>query len=318
MAETSFNIASLITTNRITANNRPQEIEAEHFSQDLRLDFTHGDAASDASDASDAITQRLKIKVSGLEISTSQVNDVISMLETVAGSSHEILLALNGMKKLAVQAATGPLSVTDREALDLEFGKLFAEIQSIATEPSWNNMTLMSGSDQGAEAHVTAALAAESLSMPLAKVDGQTMSINLKAWDPSTTIRTNAVQQVVDPMTGLHRVSGNQFTSNGLVDGGDGSPRRLNILSKINAEYVLANIDKAISATSDERDRLNAYISSLENAGEKNQSHNRIDDADYAVEVLEVSRTKIIAQAGAGMSAQANAGYENVLNFLMQ
>ena len=364
MTEINMNSVNPIITNGTAVDNRPQEIEMKHFSQGLRLYSPYGDAAGHA------ITQRMKIKISSLEASASQVNDVISMLDIVEGSSHEITFALHEMKKLAVEAATGTLLVTDRAAMDKDLGKLFSEIQRIATESSWAKMTLMSGRDQEAESHITAVLAAESANMPLGDVSGQTMSINLKSWDPSATVRGNAVQQEVDPVTGLQRIRGNQFTSDGLIDGGDdqplgdvnmldydiagndnslakgsanrsarstetqafgtavlwagnpspgdGDPRRLNILSKINAEYVLANIDKAISAASDERDRLNAYVSRLEGAGEQNRSHNRIDDAGYAAEASEVSRTKIIAQPGAGMSAQANAGHKNVLTFLMK
>jgi flagellin-like hook-associated protein FlgL len=104
---------------------------------------------------------------------------------------------------------------------------------------------------------------------------------------------------------------------------GDGNPRRLNILSSINAEYVLANIDKAISAASDERDRLATYISKLESVGghlastaaPQPRSHGRIEGADYA---SEVSRNVVSEQAGSGMLAQAAAGNEAMMTFLMK
>jgi len=366
MTKINFNIASPMSTNRSTANNRLQEIEVKNSSQGQHHDSAYRDIAKHA------ITQRMKFKVSGLELSTGQVNDSISMLETIEGLSNEILFALNQMRGLAAQAAGKDLPVKDRAALDLEFGQLFAEIESIAIDSDWNSMAIMSGSDQEAEVLVSSALAGENLS---GNVEDQIKNTTLKSWNPSMAIRANVVQQTVDPVTGLQSVRGNQYTPDGLIDGGDelplgdskmldydlsgndnsitkgaayqsarstetqsfgsavlwagnpspgdGNPRRLNILSSINAEYVLANIDKAINAASDERDRLTAYIAELVSAGDhlvntpaqEPRPHNRIDGVGYA---SEVSRNVISAQARYGMLAQANIGNEAVLTVLMK
>jgi flagellin-like hook-associated protein FlgL len=366
MSEINFNIVSPISANKNIEDDHPQKIELEHFPQGVRTDSLYGNASNYA------ITEHIKVEVSGLELSAGQVNDSISMLETIGGLSNEILFALNQMRGLAVQAAGKDLPVKDRAALDLEFGQLFAEIESIAVDSDWGSMTIMSGSDREAEALVSSALAGERLS---GKVEDQAKSVTLKSWDPSTAIRANVVQQTVDPVTGLQNVRGNQFTPDGLIDGGDelplgnskmldydlsgndnsitggaayqsarstetqsfgsavlwagnpppgdGNPRRLNILSSINAEYVLTNIDKAISAASDERDRLTTYISKLESAGDhltnttapQRRSHSRIEGSGFA---SEVSRNAISAQADSGLLAQANAGNEAVLTFLMK
>jgi len=366
MTEINLNTVSPISANKVVKYNQPQEIELEHLPQGVR----NGSFYENASNHS--FTEHIKIEVSGLELSTGQVNDSISMLETIEGLSNEILFALNQMGVLAAQAAGKDLPVKDRAALDLEFGQLFAEIESIAIDSNWNSMAIMSGNDREAEALVSSALAAESLN---GAAEGKAKSVTFKSWDPSTAIRANIVQQTVDPVTGLQEVHGNQFTADGLIDGGDelplgdskmlnydltgndnsisegaayqsarstetqsfgsavlwagnpppgdGNPRRLNILSSINAEYVLTNIDKAISAASDERERLMTYITELESAGGQlanagaphPNAYSRIEGAGYA---SEVSRNVISAQAGSGMRAQASAGNEAVMTFLMK
>ena len=366
MTKINFNTVSPNSANKVIKDNRPQKIVFEDSPQGMRNDSLYGNASDYA------ITERIKIEVSGLELSTGLVNDSISMLETIEGLSNETLFALNQMRGLAAQAAGKDLPVKDRAALDLEFGQLFAEIESIAIDSDWNSMAVMSGNDREAEALVSAALAVESLN---GRVEGQAKSVTFKSWDPSIAIRANAVQQTVDPVTGLQSVRGNQFTPDGLIDGGDdlpigdskmldydlngndnsitkgaayqsarstetqsfgsavlwagnpppgdGNPRRLNILSSINAEYVLTNIDKAIRAASDERDRLITYITELESVGDhlantsasQPRPLSRIDDVDYA---SEVSRNVISAQARSGMLAQANAGNEAVMAFLMK
>jgi len=368
MSEINFNIVSPISVGKVIKDNQSQKIELGHFLEAKRTDFLYGNASDYA------ITERVKVEVSGLELSTGRVNNSISMLETIEGLSNEILFALNQMRGLAVQAAGKDLPVKDRAALDAEFGQLFAEIESIAIDSEWDSMALMSGrgSDRVAEAFISSALAEESLN---GMVEDQAKKITLKSWDPSMTIKANVVQQTVDPVTGLQRVRGNQFNTDGLIDGGDalplgdsnmldydlsgndnsitegaayqsarstetqsfgsavlwagnpppgdGNPRRLNILSSINAEYVLANIDKAINPASDERDRLTTYTAELVSAGDhlantsaqEPRPHNRIDGVGYA---SEVSRNVISAQAGFGMLAQANIGDDAVLTFLMK
>ena len=366
MTEINFNTVSPISANKVIEDNHLQKSELEHFPQAVRTDSLYENASHYV------ITERTYVEVSGLEVSAGQVNDSISMLETIGGLSYEILFALNQMRRLAAQAAGKDLPVKDRAALDLEFGQLFAEIESIAIDSDCNSMAIMSGSDREAEALVSSALAGESLS---GNVEDQIKNAILKSWDPSMAIRANVVQQTVDPVTGLQSVRGNQYTPDGLIDGGDklplgdskmldydlsgndnsiaegagyqsarstetqsygsavlwagnpspgdGNPRRLNILSSINAEYVLANIDKAINAASDERDRLTTYIAELVSAGDhlvntsaqEPRPHNRIDGVGYA---SEVSRNVISAQARYGMLAQANIGNEAVLTVLMK
>ena len=185
MAEINFDITPPISANKIINENRPQEIENKHVSQSKRADSLYENLSSHT------ITERIKVEVSGLETFTRQVNDSISMLETIEGLSNKISFALNQMKGLAAQAAEKNLGVTDRAVLDLEFGQLFTEIQNIATDSAWGSMIIMSGSDQRAEAFVSSALGVEGRS---GKIEDKASSVTFKSWDPSTAIRANAIQ----------------------------------------------------------------------------------------------------------------------------
>jgi flagellin len=363
MTEINTNLAGQITTNTAITNNRPQGVAMVHTSKDLRINSTSEGVAGLT------ISQVMKTEVSGLEMLTRNINDAISILETVGDSSQEIAFALQRMRDLALQAATDTFSVTDRAELDLEFGQLHHAIHRIATQPTWNTMTLMSGSNDLA----SSAVASTDLTVQLAAT--KEMVLTIKSWDPRTTMRTNVIQQTVDPLTGLQIVAGNQFTADGLVDGGadiapvagamdtdsdarDNSnnnkaagrsvsstktqafgsavlfarspalgsenPERLNILSKINAEYVLVNIDKAIGAASEERAKYDAYTSRLEHEGDnlaslarpEGQSSGRIADIGVAVEASKLSRSTMIRQANTAMSTQANTAKQTVLTLL--
>ncbi len=181
MSVINTNISGQVAVNAITKNDREQELAMERLSTGLRINSAKDDAAGLA------ITERMKAEVSGLEMATRNANDAISMLETAEGATREIASALQRMRELAVQSASGTYSDTDRLALDLEFGELWLEIQRIATQTTWNTMTVLNGGNDLQTAGVTKT----TVNIQLGKSASQTMTLNLRSWDPQTTIRTN-------------------------------------------------------------------------------------------------------------------------------
>lgn len=348
MSVINTNISGQVAVNAITKNDREQELAMERLSTGLRINSAKDDAAGLA------ITERMKAEVSGLEMATRNANDAISMLETAEGSTREIASALQRMRELAVQAASGTYSDTDRLALDLEFGELWLEMQRIATQTTWNTMTVLNGGND----LQTAAVTNTTVNIQLGKSASQTMTLKLKSWDPQTTIRTNvdlatasgvAVVQgaaVADPGgAGTNTLGNDNHTGNDVantpardtetqaygsavlyVDNADGANNagRINIKFTGNATYALSQLDLAINAVSAERAMYGSYIGRLQAASDnlinvaqnQDQSRSRIEDTDYAVETSELSRTQIIAQASTAMLAQANQSKQTVLALL--
>jgi flagellin len=63
--------------------------------------------------------------------------------------------------------------------------------------------------------------------------------------------------------------------------------------------------------------RLEHTVDNLSNVSMNTQAAlSRIQDADYAAETTELSRTQIVAQAGTAMLAQANQQAQSVLALL--
>ena len=58
-------------------------------------------------------------------------NDAISLVQTADGALVEMTNMLQRMRELAVQAASGTYSSTDRTALDVEFEALKAELKTL-------------------------------------------------------------------------------------------------------------------------------------------------------------------------------------------
>ena len=70
------------------------------------------------------------------------------------------------MRELAVQAANGSNSATDRAALDVEFEALKAEVERIVDNTQWNGSNLLNG--LGAVAFQVGANASQTISITLA------------------------------------------------------------------------------------------------------------------------------------------------------
>ncbi len=334
MSVINTNISAQIAVNALIKNDREQETAMERLSTGLRINSAKDDAAGLA------ITERMKAEVTGLEMATRNANDAISMLETAEGATREIASALQRMRELAVQAASGTYNDSDRVAMDLEFGELWTEMQRIATQTTWNTMTILNGGNDV----TTKDVQATKINIQLGKSSSQTMELVIKSFDPRNTIDNEAVMQTLNPVrafaggTGTNENSGNAagvtkdtsafgtavlFVGNGELAGAN-ADTRIDIITSANATFALTQLDVAITAVSAERAMYGSYIGRLQAAANnltnvaqnQDQSRSRIEDTDYAVETSELSRTQIIAQASTAMLAQANQSKQTVLALL--
>ncbi|ELF24470.1 flagellin [Escherichia coli KTE161] len=95
-------------------------------------------------------------------------------------------------------------------------------------------------------------------------------------------------------------------------------------ISTQKTEDPLAAIDKALSQVDSLRSNLgaiqNRFDSAITNLGNTvnnlSSARSRIEDADYATEVSNMSRAQILQQAGTSVLAQANQTTQNVLSLL--
>jgi flagellin len=90
------------------------------------------------------------------------------------------------------------------------------------------------------------------------------------------------------------------------------------------AQAALTTVDAAINTISSSRASLGAYqnrftsvVTSLQSTSENlSASRSRIQDADFALETANLSRSQVLQQAGTAMVAQANQLPQGVLSLL--
>jgi flagellin len=235
-------------------------------------------AADDA--AGLAMSETMTAQIRGLDMAVRNASDAISMVQTADGASIEIGNMLQRMRELAVQAVNGTQSDSDLDALDLEFQALITEIERVADQTQWNGSNLIDDS-AGTSGTVTFQVGADA---------SQTMTVDF----------------------------GDLQTAGDLtVDGDD-------IDSAANAATALAAIDADIATLNSQRavygaaiNRLEYTIDNLNNISMNTEAaRSRIEDADYASETTELSRTQIVSQAATAMLAQANQQAQSVLALL--
>jgi flagellin len=112
------NTASLNAQRSLAGTQRTLEGNLRRLSTGMRINSAADDAAGLA------ISERLKAQIRSLAQAECNANDGVSLLQTAEGAFNEISGILTRMRELAVQAANGTLTSTERGYLDDEADEL--------------------------------------------------------------------------------------------------------------------------------------------------------------------------------------------------
>ena len=141
MSVINTNVAASLTANAMKTNQRDMDQTMERLATGLRVNSAQDDAAGLA------IGTRMDAQIRGLDQAARNANDGISLLQTVDSAASEMTDMFQRMRELAVQAQTSTLSTTDISNLNGEFAALAAEVDRLASDTTFNNISIMDGSD---------------------------------------------------------------------------------------------------------------------------------------------------------------------------
>ena len=133
------NMMSLNSQRALNGSQLSMQTSVERLSSGLRINRAKDDAAGLA------ISERITAQIRGLNQAMRNANDGISMLQTAEGAMQEITNAMQRMRELAVQAANGTVSPTDKGSLNDEFQALADEIDRIRTSTEFNGTQVLTG-----------------------------------------------------------------------------------------------------------------------------------------------------------------------------
>ena len=136
------NVLSINAQRNLNTTSKALGKALERLSSGSRINRAGDDAAGLA------ISEGLQSQIRGLEVAVRNSNDAIGFLNTAEGALSEITNITQRLRELAIQAANGTLSVTDRNYLESEKNALIEEFQRIASQTQFNGVSLLDGSFQ--------------------------------------------------------------------------------------------------------------------------------------------------------------------------
>jgi flagellin len=133
------NIDSLTAQNNLTGSQALLSQSLTRLSSGLRINSAADDAAGQA------ISQQFTTQVNGTNQAISNANNAIAEAQTAGGALSTIVNNLQSIRTLAVEAANGSNSASDRAALDQQVQAQISEITRVATQTNFNGSAVLSG-----------------------------------------------------------------------------------------------------------------------------------------------------------------------------
>lgn len=139
----NHNMNALNAHRNMGINNTAAGKSMEKLSSGLRINRAGDDAAGLA------ISEKMRGQIRGLEQSSRNAADGISMIQTAEGALNETTNILQRMRELAVQASNDTNTSSDREEIQKEIDALTEEVDRIANNTEFNTQKLLNGNKSG-------------------------------------------------------------------------------------------------------------------------------------------------------------------------
>ena len=314
------NVSSINAQRKLTNATNSLNTNYQRLASGLRINSAKDDAAGLQ------ISDRLTAQINGLNQGNRNTNDGIALAQTIEGALDESTNMLQRIRTLAVQAANGTNTDSDRKALQQEVTQLCAEISRIAKQTTFAGGYVLNGKQDLGNANP-----ALKNSKSLIPNDGKlTFQVGANAGD---TLALNWGQPFT--FTGINgqRIGGavtvsdfDKATKSGLVRSGNNTDVRFSVSKMGSAQKTLEYVDSFIQVIDSKRAELGALQNRMEStirnqasiAENEADARSRIRDTDFASETATLTANNIIQQASQTVLAQANQRPTIALSLLGQ
>ena len=312
------NVSSINAQRKLTNATNSLNTNYQRLASGLRINSAKDDAAGLQ------ISDRLTAQINGLNQGNRNTNDGIALAQTIEGALDETTNMLQRIRTLAVQAANGTNTESDRKALQEEVTQLSAEISRIAKQTTFAGGLILNGPQKAAGA------AGAKNSKSLIPTDGKLVfQVGANAgdtlaltWDEPFTMTGLGKQANVDSKD----LAAAAPTGYVISDNAKKSLARWAVSTMALATATLSNIDKFIQVVDSKRAELGALQNRMESTIRNQASiseneadaRSRIRDTDFASETASLTANNIIQQASQTVLAQANQRPTIALSLLGQ
>ena len=138
----NHNLNAMNANRQMGINNTNQGKSIEKLSSGLRINRAGDDAAGLS------ISEKMRGQIRGLQQSSRNAQDGISLIQTAEGALNETHSILQRMRELAVQSTNGTNQDEDRKLINKEFEQLSKEVDRISKDTQFNKQALLSGTNK--------------------------------------------------------------------------------------------------------------------------------------------------------------------------
>jgi len=204
------NLNSLNAQNNLAESGMQLSTALQQLSSGLRINTAADNAAGYA------IVQGMTSQINGLNQAARNAADGVSLTQTASGALSEIVSDLQTMRDLSVQSLNATNSAQDRINLDQQFQQLKADISNVAQNASFNGVSLLDGSFQGASFQI-GANAGNTISVG-SVADARASNLGKLYSDAGGTLAASTVWAAGDKYTlNYTDAKGNKFSSSELT-----------------------------------------------------------------------------------------------------
>jgi len=166
------NIASLNAQRNLSSSQSDTNQALQRLSSGLRINSAKDDAAGLA------ISTRFDSQIKGIAVAIRNSSDGVSLAQTAEGALGSMTDSLQRVRELALQAANGTNSASDREALNAEALQLLQEIGRAGESTNFNGVKLLDGSF--ATSIQIGANSGDSVDVTIGKLTTDTLGVSTK------------------------------------------------------------------------------------------------------------------------------------------
>lgn len=269
------NIASLTAQRHMSVVTNRLQGNYSRLASGLRI----ATAADDA--AGLAISEKMRSQIRSFTVASRNAQDGISLAQTAEGALSEVSNVLSRMRELAMQSSNGTLSAGDRQTLDSEYQAMLTEIDRIATQTRFNDISLLDGTVPGGSVEIQ-------------------IGINL-----NEVIQVTLDDLQVANVTGLNLAASDVLTAAGAQA----------LLADLDNALTFTNTTRGDLGA--QQNRMESALRSIMNAKENlSSAESRIRDVDVAAESADLTRNSIMQQAATSILQQANTQPQIALSLL--
>ena len=236
-----------------------------------------------------AIAKSLEGRRNGLSAALSNVQNAKNVLAIAEGGYQEQMDIFQTIKDKAVQASDSALSDTQRQAIDKQVYQLLTEFDEIAAQTKWSGSSIINA-ETSFSFHVGGDTA-EELLVTLSQSNSAVADYT------SGTVLLNAIST----SDGLGTIG-----TGTTVDGADDAIATIDASIDILAGYI-QNVGDSMVRLGKKESFLGVSVANTDAV------RSQYEDADFAVEQMELLKLQILQQTSVSALAQANSGPAVVL-----